>query len=310
MTRLPDVGAFDPHVHAGPAQDVGTADAGALEQQRGLHRARAEDHLLAGAVVHRPPARHGTHAGHTAAVEQQVADPGPGGHGEVAAPADRADERAVGARTYAVPDGRRGEPDALAVVRVDIGDMLPAHVLGGGENSLDELVVLFDHRHPERPPGAAHVRGAEIMVFHRPVGRQRALPGPPGVAACGQAVPVGRRATHPHHPVDDGRTAQALAARPILDLAIGTDRPRRVVVGVALPPEGEIEPLRDVEHRVLVTAAVLQQQHLVLRVLRQPVGQHTAGRSGTHDDVVEIHHHNPSSLFKITHPRTSSAPRP
>src|SRR5580704_17347062 len=39
------------------------------------------------------------------------------------------------------------------------------------------------------------------------------------------------------------------------------------------------------EHGARVPAAVLQQEHLVVRVLRKPVGQHTADGSGADDDV-------------------------
>jgi hypothetical protein len=48
-------------------------------------------------------------------------------------------------------------------------------------------------------------------------------------------------------------------------------------------------PLRDIEERVGVTAAILHQQLLVLRVLREPVGQHRAGRASPDDDIIEVH---------------------
>src|SRR5580692_6833710 len=92
--------------------------------------------------------------------------------------------------------------------------------------------------------------GADAWKMVEP-GRQHPLPAELGVAAYGQAVPVGRRAAGPHDPVDRGRSAQDLAAHPRLDLAAGTDRPGRIVVGV------------------------------------EPAGQHAAGGSRADDDVVE-----------------------
>ena len=237
---LPDVRAFDTHVNAGPPQDVGTADARALEQQRRLDRASAEDHLLARAIVHGLPSVRGPHPRHVGTVEQQAAGSGPGGHGQIAAPADRPDKGAVGADTPSVPDGGGREPDALAVVSVDVDDVFPAHALGRGQNSLGGLVAAFGDRHRDWASGAAHVRGAETMVFHHPVGRQHAVPVPAGVAASGQGAPVARRAAGPHHAVDRGRSAQDPAAGPGLDLAARTNRLRRIVVGVALSPEDEI----------------------------------------------------------------------
>src|SRR5690348_16543765 len=47
----------------------------------GVSTVPAEDHLLARAVDHRPATCRSTHAHHPAAVEQEVAGPGPGGHG-------------------------------------------------------------------------------------------------------------------------------------------------------------------------------------------------------------------------------------
>ena len=64
----------------------GTADAGALEQQRGFHGARADDHLAAGPHVASPrPGVDRRDAGDAAAVEQQPGGAGAGGDGEAAA---------------------------------------------------------------------------------------------------------------------------------------------------------------------------------------------------------------------------------
>src|SRR5205814_1333942 len=90
-----------------------------------------------------------------------------------------------------------------------------------------------------------------------------------------------------NQPVDRARPAQHLAARPWqaasveLGLRLGLELPGDLrVVDIA------VEAGRDVDPRVAVLAAGFEQQYLVHRVRRQPVGEHAAGRSGTDDDVI------------------------
>src|SRR5262249_10867892 len=96
------------------------------------------------------------------------------------------------------------------------------------------------------------------------------------------------------HPVDRGGSARHLAAHPRLDPGSGSERLCRVAVGVTIPAEGEVEALRDVEHRVPVGTAVLEQEDFVGRILRQAVGQDTSGRPRADDDVVEAHRGRPT----------------
>src|SRR3981081_3871482 len=72
---LPDVGAFDTHVDARAAQDVGIADAGAFEQERALDRSGAHDYLLASAVLDRLRPLSGPLPAHPVPVDH--APPGP-----------------------------------------------------------------------------------------------------------------------------------------------------------------------------------------------------------------------------------------
>src|SRR5438132_12683110 len=64
------------------------------------------------------------------------------------------------------------------------------------------------------------------------------------------------------------------------------------------------ESLRDGDHGAGITAAVLQQEHPVVRVLRQPAGQYRTDGSGADDDddAVEVHYHISCSLFKDLSP--------
>src|SRR5258708_26057108 len=127
------------------AQDVGAADAGALQQQRRLNGPGADDDLAPGRDVRgRPPVPDADpgHAGTAVAggAEQQVATAGASGDSEVAArtpparPALRRlderrlegcglgergpDEGAVGGGAPAVADGGRSEADPVAVMSV------------------------------------------------------------------------------------------------------------------------------------------------------------------------------------------------
>ena len=156
--------------------------------------------------------------------------------------------------------------------------------------------MILDHRYAQRTSGPAHVRSAEVVVLHRLVHRQNLVPTPARVSPLDQPIEVGFGPTGPHHAVDGGRTAQQLAAGPVLDLTTRADRLCLVVVGVAVALEREEESLGDVDHRTPVAAAVLQQQDLILGILRQPVGQHRAPRSGADDDVVVDHFVHPLSM--------------
>ncbi len=102
------------------------------------------------------------------------------------------------------------------------------------------------------------------------------------------AIEVLRVAAHVHEAVDRGGAAQALAARRV-DPAPAEMRFRfRVVEPVVL-----LHAHRDRERRGhldedrAVRAAVLEQQHAVLAVLGEPVGQHAAGGAGADDHEIE-----------------------
>src|SRR5262249_47603973 len=103
------------------------------------------------------------------------------------------------------------------------------------------------------------------------------------------------------HGVDRRRAAQRLAARHRCDAV--------VAVGLRLALEAPIDLLvaeqvghadRNVDPPVFVLAAGLEQQHADVGVLGQPVGEHTAGRSCSDDDVVVA-----SDRFGFTHGASS-----
>ena len=50
----------------------------------------------------------------------------------------------------------------------------------------------------------------------------------------------------------------------------------------------------NVDQRVRVLAARFKQDHLRVGVFRQPVGEHAAGRTSPHDDIIRLHGDLPS----------------
>jgi len=100
--------------------------------------------------------------------------------------------------------------------------------------------------------------------------------------------PPGRLAAHVDHAVDAGRAAEHLAARVAQHAAVEA----RVGLGLVQPVGARVADAvqvahRDVDPRIAVAPAGLDQQHAMPRIRRQPVGQQAAGRAGADHDEVE-----------------------
>ena len=127
-----------------------------------------------------------------------------------------------------------------------------------------------------------------------------------GLAAdVDQPVDRGRAADHPAARVDDSATVGA-------GVRLGAELPgQRIVV------EHLEEPGRNVDQRVPVAPACLDQQDFGDGVVGQPVGQHAAGRAGADNDVICLHaSHSPRPMVRpcagmlirahsLAHPRPS-----
>src|SRR5579862_1087789 len=112
----------------------------------------------------------------------------------------------------------------------------------------------------------------------------------PAVAAhLPPAVIVTRVAADIDHSVDRGRAAPAASARPVeaavvqVKLALGLVVP---VVGIGLAEQGG-DARGHMDHRRSVAPAGLDQQHLVVRIGGEAVGEHAARAPRADDDVVE-----------------------
>jgi hypothetical protein len=89
------------------------------------------------------------------------------------------------------------------------------------------------------------------------------------------------------HGVDRRRAADDAAARAFEAAAAGRGLGLGEIHPVMLALEQQARPAeRNLDPRIAIPAAGLEQQHPLALVLAQPVGQHAAGRSGADDDVI------------------------
>src|SRR5439155_25721633 len=165
-----------------------------------------------------------------------------------------------------------------------------------------ELRAGFDDLRADRR--AVHGRGVQIPLRAVNVAcplapalglleeRQAVFPRPAAIAELGPMVVILGLAADVDEAIDRAGAAEHAAAR-IDDFAL--------LIRLGLEPPGQgrmVEHLhkagRDVDQRVPVAPARLDQQHLGVRILGQPVGEHAAGRAGADDDEIRLHLSTPS----------------
>ena len=186
---------------------------------------------------------------------------------------------------------------------------------GAGRQVVDVLAVFeaeflrrLDDRLTRRRP-LAHRRGrqkagaaVQFAVLALPalglleIG-QHVVPAPAAIAELRPMIEILGLAADVDQPVDRRRAAEHAAAR------IRDRPPGGAGIGLGLEPPGQRrmveqfhEPDRDVDQRVPVAPAGLDQDDPHRRVLGQPVGQHAPGRAGADDHVIRLH----ASLPEIT----------
>ena len=280
-------GQVDERVHADLFQMIGGADARQHQEVRRVERAAGEDHLAVGGRLHLHAVVRIGDAARAGSVHDDARDVGAGFHAQVRALLGRAQEGVGGGRAAPVADRVLAAAEALAL----------------------RAVVIVRHRQA-RLARRLHPRGEQRIVGLGEFGAERAVAAAifigaalPGLAAAeiGQAVgvaPAVRAVPRPAvviaavaarvgHDVDGGGAAQHLAARGLDAAALE----RLFRLGVIAPVEHRpvvhlAHAERDVDERVPVARASLQQQNAAVRVLRQPVGEHAARGARADDDVV------------------------
>ena len=206
---------------------------------------------------------------------------------EIAALPRRPEIGGRGRGAVAVADGVLAAPEAflpLAVVVVGDGK---ARRRRGFEPGVVERIAGLGELGADRPRSAAPaVLAALPGLAALEVGQHVGI-GPAARALLRPAIVVAAIAAGIGHDVDRGRTAQNLAAHGLdpaavhVRLGLGGIAPVEHVVFVHLA-----HAERDVDERVEIAPARLDQQNARGAVLAQPVGQHAAGGAGADDDVV------------------------
>ena len=271
------------------AQQFGLADAGQLEQLRRVDRAAGDDHLARGPRLPLRPADGIAHADAALAFEDQRL-----GHRALldhkVRPRARRVEIAIGrALAAALGDRHLRHADAFLGLAVLVGIEGQADALGGRDHLLQQRhLVARRVGDAQHAVAAAELVGAAVVALHALEDRQHVLVAPAAIAELRPVVVVLRLAADIDHAVDRARAAQHLAARHV------DAPPARALVRlrrVAPVDRRIVDHLGDADRHarpeeVRAFGARLQQQHAIGAALRQPAGDHRAGRPCTDDDVV------------------------
>ena len=166
--------------------------------------------------------------------------------------------------------------------------------------SRPELLAGLDHGGADRR--AVHLRGEQRPVLAADLGflalpafrfaeiGQAVVPRPAAVAELGPVIVILGLAADVDEPVDRRGAADHPAARIDDGAAVGAG----IGLGAEFPGQGVVvehleEAGRDVDQRVPVLSARLDQQDFGVGILGQPVGQHATGRARPDDDVIRLH---------------------
>ena len=222
------------------------------------------------------------------AVEQDALGLGVGQHRQVGPVLHRFQESAGGvpARAPALVDHELA--GAFVVAVVEIRCRRDADLVAGPLEGVEDFPADPRSLDPPFAADAVEIVGRAEMMLGLPEPGQHIVPAPAAVAHLGPAVVIPHLAAHVDHAVDRGTAAEHPAARiverPAVQavLGLGPEAPvgARVALGVEIAD-------RQPDPDIVVPAAGLEQQHPVAPVFRQPVRQHTAGRAGADDDIVE-----------------------
>jgi hypothetical protein len=160
------------------------------------------------------------------------------------------------------------------------------------DEGLDQLVLVADVRHRQRPVAAMEGARTALVALGLDEVRQHIVITPAVVAERGPMVVVFALPADVDQAVDRARSTKGLAARPV-------DAPPvhvRVGVGMETPvvlraPHRLAVPDRQVNPERPVGRARFQQQHAGRRVFAQARRQHGTGGARTDDDEIERFRH-------------------
>ena len=239
-----------------------------------------------------PPARE-LHADGTRAVEQNTAHQGAGNHFQVLPLHRRPQIAARRTGTAAAATGLLHPADAVAGAGrqiIDVLTELQADLLPGLDRGLAQLRLVRGARGEQRPALAVHGVGLALPVLRLLEDRLDIVPRPAAVAELAPMVEILRLATDIDQAIDRTGTAEHPPARKV----DGATRRAGIRLGLVAPGQGRMfQQLHiaggNMDQRIPVAPTGLDQQHAIVGVLGQPVGEHAARRAGADDDVIRIH---------------------
>ena len=212
-------------------------------------------------------------------------------HLQVSAPHRRAQEGARRRHAAAALGGELVQPHALLLRAVEVGIEGEARRFArGNEVAAQRMRVVADVGDVQRPAPSAIGGIARGIILDRLVGGQHLVEAPAGIAGALPVLVVLGMAADIDHGIDRGGAAQDLAARIVVALPVEAG----IGLGLVHPVDaGVVEGLAiaqgHLHEEAAVAAARLQHQHAVAPVRREPLGQYAAGRTGAHDDEIELH---------------------
>jgi hypothetical protein len=268
-------------------EPIGIADPRQHQKLRRIDDAAAQQHLALGPGRPRFAAQDMLDPDRAARVEHDAVDARAGLDGEVGAAQRRPQIGLGGAAAPAVADRLLHPPKPFLLGAVVVGRLRHLQRRAGREAGLDQRVRKGRGPHGERPVAAAIVAGAGLPCFLPAEIGQHLGMGPALAPRRGPPVVIAPVAANIGHRVDRRRAADHLAAG-ALDAPPVESRLRLGEVHPVVQPlfEDAAPADRDLDPRVAVPAAGLQQQHPGLGILGQPPRQGAAGGAGADDDVV------------------------
>ena len=284
-----DAGRVEHDIDAVLLQQLRRPDAGELQQLRRVIRAARDQDFLArprGAQIAVLAIFDGPRAApfeHNALRQRRRFD------AQIAAALRRPQIGKRGARPPAAPGRGLEEAGAFLARAVEVGIGGYAGFRRGDDEGFRQRIGVPPVRHRQRAAGAVIFVGAALLVLGLLEIGQHVLIAPAGIAALAPAIVILVLAADVQQAVDRTRSAQHLAARlkhlPAVQARLG--------LGLVHPVDGLfLEQLavaeRHVDPEVGVLRAGFEQQHRMLAVRAETIGEHASGRARTDDDVIEF----------------------